>query len=87
MKFVRWLGGLAQDYQRCFFIFMLGLSVFFIGLAAFYLSAQYYQQSHLLAELLALASLLIMAVGAAIAVVGYLSLTYYRWYHFFRKKN
>ena len=62
MKFVRWLGGLAQDYQRCFFIFMLGLFVFFIGLAAFYLSAKYYQQRHLLAELLAVASLLIMDV-------------------------
>ena len=66
---------------------MLRLSLFFITLSAFYLSAQYYQQSHLLAELLALASLLIMVVGAAIAVIGYLSLTYYRWYHFFRKKN
>lgn len=87
MKVVRWLGELAQDYQRCFFILMLGLSVFFIGLAVFYLSAQYYQQSHLLAELMTLISLLVMAVGVGIAVVGYLSLAYYRWHQFFRKNK
>jgi len=86
MFVVRWLGNLAQNYQRCFAIFGAGLMLFMMGLALFYLSAKHYDAQPLLAELLTLVSLLLFAIGSAVALVGYLSLTYYRWYHFFKKR-
>lgn len=87
MFIVRWLGNLAQNYQRCFAIFGAGLGIFMIGIALFYLSAKHYDAQPLLAELLTLIALLLFAIGIAIALVGYLSLTYYRWYHFFKKRK
>jgi len=86
MKLVRWLGLLAQNYTRCFMIFMTGQSVFFVGLALFYMSAQHHASQPLLAEVIAFIGLILIIVGVIIAAVGYLSLTYGRWYHFFRKK-
>lgn len=87
MKIVIWLGNLAQNYQRCFAIFGAGLGLFMIGLALFYLSAKHYDAQPLLAELLTLVALALFAVGIITALVGYLSLTYYRWYHFFKKRS
>jgi len=86
MKIVIWLGTLAQNYQRCFAIFGAGLMIFMLGLALFYLSAKHYDTQPLLAELLTLVALLLFVIGSAVALVGYLSLTYYRWYHFFKKR-
>lgn len=87
MFIVRWLGNLAQNYQRCFAIFASGLGLFMIGLALFYLSAKHYDTQPLLAELLTLIAILLFVIGSAVALVGYLSLTYYRWYHFFKKRS
>ena len=87
MFIVRWLGNLAQDYQRCFAIFGAGLAVFMIGIGLFYLSAKHYDAQPLLAELLTLIAILFFAIGIITALIGYLSLTYYRWYIFFKKKK
>lgn len=87
MFIVRWLGNLAQNYQRCFAIFGAGLAVFMMGIALFYLSAKHYDAQPLLAEVLTLLAVLLFAIGIATALVGYLSLTYYRWYHFFKKRK
>lgn len=87
MFIVRWLGNLAQNYQRCFAIFAAGLGTFMLGLALFYLSAKHYDSQPLLAEIISLLAILLFAMGIAIALVGYLSLTYYRWYHFFKKRS
>ena len=87
MFIVRWLGNLAQNYQRCFAIFGAGLGLFMIGLALFYLSAKHYDAQPLLAELLTLVALVLLAIGSIIALIGYLSLTYYRWFHFFKKRK
>jgi len=86
MKIVRWLGMLAQDYKRCFMIFMIGQMVFFVGIAFFYLSAKHYDSQPLLAELVAFLGIVLIAIGVLVALIGYLSLTYGRWYHFFRRK-
>lgn len=86
MKLVRWLGLLAQNYTRCFVIFMTGQTVFFVGLAFFYMSAQHHATEPLLSEVVALVGLILIAIGVVVAAIGYLSLTYGRWYHFFRKK-
>ena len=85
MFFVRWIGNIAQSYQRSFAILMVGQSIFFVGLALFYLSAEQQMGKPLLAEFLVLLSIIIITVGIAVALVGYLALTYGRWYHFFRK--
>lgn len=85
MFIVRWLGNLAQNYVRCFTILSIGLMVFFMGLALFYLSAQHYDAQPLLAEVITLVALILLAIGFVVAMIGYLSLTYYRWYIFFRK--
>ena len=85
MFFVRWIGNIAQSYQRSFAILMVGQSIFFVGLALFYLSAEQQMGKPLLAEFLVLLSIIIISVGIAVALVGYLALTYGRWYHFFRK--
>ncbi|GAA6134439.1 hypothetical protein NBRC116188_12280 [Oceaniserpentilla sp. 4NH20-0058] len=87
MKIVIRLGNLAQNYQRCFAIFGAGLGLFMIGLTLFYLSAKHYDAQPLLAELLTLVALALFALGVITALVGYLSLTYYRWYHFFKKRS
>lgn len=87
MFIVRWLGNLAQNYHRCFLIFATGLIIFMVGVALFYLSAKHYDAQPLLAELLTLVSLLLFVIGIVTAMIGYLSLTYYRWYHFFKKRN
>lgn len=86
MKIVRWLGLLAQDYKRCFMIFMIGQTVFFVGITLFYLSAKHYERQPLLSELVAFLGILLIATGIVIALVGYLSLTYGRWYHFFKRR-
>ena len=86
MKIVRWLGMLAQDYKRCFMIFMTGQSVFFVGIAFFYLSAKHYDAQPLLSELVAFLGMLLICIGILVALIGYLSLTYGRWYHFFRRR-
>jgi len=86
MKLVRWLGLLAQNYARCFVIFMTGQSVFFVGLTFFYMSAQHHTAQPLLAEIIAFLGLLMIIIGIIVAAIGYLSLTYGRWYHFFKKK-
>jgi len=85
MFLVRWIGNIAQSYQRSFAILMVGQSIFFVGLALFYLSAEQQMGKPLLAEFLVLLSIIIITVGIAVALVGYLALTYGRWYHFFRK--
>jgi len=85
MFLVRWIGNIAQSYQRSFAILMVGQSIFFVGLALFYLSAEQQMGKPLLAEFLVLLSIIIISVGIAVALVGYLALTYGRWYHFFRK--
>lgn len=87
MFIVRWLGNLAQNYQRCFAIFGTGLTIFMIGIGLFYLSAKHYDAQPLLAELLSLIAILLFAIGIGTALVGYLSLTYYRWYIFFKKRK
>ena len=86
MKIVRWLGMLAQDYKRCFMIFMIGQMVFFVGIAFFYMSAKHYDSQPLLAELIAFLGVLLIVIGVLVALIGYLSLTYGRWYHFFRRR-
>ena len=86
MRLVRWLGLLAQNYTRCFVIFMIGQSVFFVGLAFFYMSAQHHAAQPLISEIVAFVGLIMIVVGIIIAAIGYLSLTYGRWYHFFKKK-
>lgn len=85
MFFVRWIGNIAQSYQRSFSILMVGQSIFFVGLALFYLSAEQQVIKPLLAEFLVLLSIIIVSIGVLVALVGYLALTYGRWYHFFRK--
>lgn len=85
MKIVRWLGALAQDYKRCFMILMTGQCIFFVGIALFYMSAKHHDAQPLLAELVAFFGLILIVIGVAVALVGYLSLTYGRWYHFFRR--
>lgn len=85
MFFVRWIGNIAQSYQRSFAILMVGQSIFFVGLALFYLSAGQQVTKPLLAEFLVLLSIIIISIGVVVALVGYLALTYGRWYHFFRK--
>ena len=77
---------LAQDYKRCFMIFMTGQSVFFVGIAFFYLSAKHYDAQPLLSELVAFLGMLLICIGILVALIGYLSLTYGRWYHFFRRR-
>ena len=85
MYFVRWIGNIAQNYQRSFAILMIGQVIFFVGLALFYLSAGQQTTKPLLAEFLVLLSIIILGIGVLVALVGYLALTYGRWYHFFRK--
>jgi hypothetical protein len=87
MKIVHWLGMLAQDYKRCFMILMTGQCIFFVGIALFYMSAKHYDAQPLLSELVAFFGILLIAAGCAVALVGYLSLTYGRWYHFFRRST
>ena len=86
MKVVRWLGLLAQDYKRCFMILMTGQCVFFVGIALFYMSAKHYDEQPLLSELVAFFGIILIAIGVVVALVGYLSLTYGRWYQFFRRQ-
>ena len=85
MKVVRWLGTLAQDYKRCFMILMIGQCIFFVGIALFYMSAKHYDAQPLLSELVAFFGMLLIVIGVGMALVGYLSFTYGRWYHFFRR--
>lgn len=85
MFFVRWIGNIAQNYQRSFGILMIGQVIFFVGLALFYLSADRFSGQPLLAEFMVLLAIILVAIGIAVALVGYLALTYGRWYHFFRK--
>mgnify|MGYP003385968463 FL=1 len=86
MKIVHWLGALAQDYKRCFMILMTGQCIFFVGIALFYMSAKHHDAQPLLAEIVAFFGLVLIVIGVAVALVGYLSLTYGRWYHFFRRR-
>lgn len=86
MKIVHWLGTLAQDYKRCFMILMTGQCIFFVGIALFYMSAKHHDAQPLLAEIVAFFGLILIVIGVAVALVGYLSLTYGRWYHFFRRR-
>ncbi|MFT7110114.1 MAG: hypothetical protein ACI843_001782 [Psychrobacter glaciei] len=86
MKAVRWLGMLAQDYKRCFMILMTGQCIFFVGIALFYMSAKHYDAQPLLSELVAFFGIILIVIGIAVALVGYLSFTYGRWYHFFRRR-
>jgi hypothetical protein len=86
MKVVRWLGLLAQDYKRCFMILMTGQCIFFVGIALFYISAKHYDAQPLLSELVAFFGIILIFIGVAVALVGYLSLTYGRWYHFFKRR-
>jgi len=83
-KAVIWIGRIAQNYQRALAIFMVGQVVFFVGLALFYLSADRYDSTPLVAELMVLIALILLACGAGIALIGYLAITYGRWYHFFK---
>lgn len=85
-KAVIWIGRLAQNYQRAFSIFMVGQVVFFVGLALFYLSAEKYNTAPLLAEWMVLLALILLASGVVVALVGYLAITYGRWYHFFKSR-
>lgn len=85
MKVVRWLGMLAQDYKRCFMILMTGQCVFFVGIALFYMSAKHHDAQPLLSEIVAFFGLILIVIGVIIALIGYLSFTYGRWYHFFRR--
>ncbi|MFT6327254.1 MAG: O-antigen/teichoic acid export membrane protein [Crocinitomicaceae bacterium] len=86
MKVVRWLGTLAQDYKRCFMVLMTGQCIFFVGIALFYMSAKHYDAQPLLSELVAFFGMLLIVIGVVVALIGYLSLTYGRWYHFFRRR-
>ena len=79
MFLIRYIKYLAQDYQRCFMLLMIGWSVFFVGLALFYMSADYQLQHELLGELLTLLSLFFLGIGVAVAALGYISLLYFRW--------
>ncbi len=79
MFLIRYIKYLAQDYQRCFMLLMIGWSVFFVGLALFYMSADYQLQHELLGELLTLLSLALLGTGVAVAALGYISLLYFRW--------
>ena len=52
----------------------------------FYLSAKHYDAQPLLSELVAFLGILLICIGILVALIGYLSLTYCRWYHFFRRR-
>jgi len=86
MFIVRWLKRLTQDYQRSFFVFMLGLSIFFIGLAPFYMSVKHIALNPLLAEIMVLIGLFLLGTGAVLAAIGYLCLMVYRLQRFTKKK-
>lgn len=72
----------AHQTQRSLVLFLLGLGLFYSGLAAFYYVPNLSGVIHTLGYY---GAIVLLGVGFTITIFAYLALTYYRWFNLIQK--
>lgn len=80
-RFKSWLRQRAQTPHNNLRLLLSGTGLFFSGVGSLTI-AQYVLPPSLKAELVALAGLILMTAGSILALIGYLSLSVLRIWHF-----